>query len=223
MTRAWLVALGAILLTACGVAAPPPQVTPTTPTPAPKPKLETRGFLPFITNFGLAQICPVGEYLALTARHVGTAEKGNGAIERVSGFWSAPTGEHGIGWALDYDYRRDVAIMQSSVAFPHVYAVAGEPPAIKSKVTIAGYEYRPGRVPLMARYITTEVINIVATHLVLEEAGVQGFSGSCVLNARNEVVGVYFGTIGLDAGREAGVAAGVWGELGDVSWVPPKQ
>ena len=162
---------------------------------------------------GFAHGCPIGATTLLTSRHVATDESGGMGLRGVAMVWSDDRGASGSAWMQDYDARRDLALMQFRPPVTTWYARAAEPPTIGERVTVVGYDFGAR---LRPKILSLKVVNAIALHLVLSEAAGPGFSGSCVLNQQNEVVGVFQWGVGT-----LGVASGVWGEWGSVDWIPP--
>lgn len=183
---------------------------------------DTRGFTKLFFYDGIAQGCPVGPNVLLTARHVAVRENGITTPQNIAATWSTKDGTTGSAWGVDYDYRRDVAIMHTDVPLPFVYKVAEKAPQVGERIIMAGYEYRTGLEKLAERTIETEIIRIVANTLILKEPPVNGFSGSCVLDFKSEVVGILTAAIGTEDGA-VGVAPVVAGTWADVGWIPPPE
>jgi len=120
-------------------------------------------------------------------------------------------------WLLDYDLFRDLALMQSDRAFATWYVQAATTPPIGTEVLIVGFKVSNR---FEVKTIRTKVLNVIAGHLVLEKAGEAGFSGSCVLNGQNEVIGIYQWTV-AQGGTSRGVASAVVAPWGSVGWLPP--
>ena len=177
------------------------------------------GLVSLFSPRGMGRGCPISETHMLTARHLAVHETSWGPPSPVSVVWSDGTGASGSAWTIDYDLRRDLALMQSDVPFGRPYPIASEPPAIGDEVLIAGYEF--GR-KFELRVLKARILNMVAQHLILSEAGESGFSGSCVLNAQHEIVAIFHWGVNY-GGRSRGVASSVWGPWRSVGWMPPKE
>lgn len=177
------------------------------------------GIVSLIGAQSFAKGCPISEDRLLTSRHV-AVEDIPGQPSRPKYFaWSDQADHYGVVWPVDYDLFRDLALMQSDHPFATWYPQATVAPAIGSEVVIAGYRVN-GRFEL--KTIKTKVLNIVAWHLVLDKAGEPGFSGSCVLNGTNDVVGIYQWAV-TQGGTTRGMASAVFGPWGTVGWLPPTQ
>ena len=169
------------------------------------------GIVQLVASNGLAHGCPIGPTTILTARHVAAPQF------RPNFFvWSA-NGVTGSAWTTDYDWRRDLAVLTTDAPVPYIYGLATDTPAIGDKVAFVGYDDQ-----LRPRIFHTEILNIIAAHLVLDSPGAMGASGSCVLNTHNEAVGVFQWSITLTGKETHGVASGIWGPWSDVGWVPPE-
>jgi V8-like Glu-specific endopeptidase len=180
--------------------------------------VDPSGILALFSPTGMARGCPIGETTVLTARHVAVTESNFGPRQGAF-FWSDAAGVSGTAWTLDYDLRRDLALLKTDKPVSRFYRRAEKPPAIDDVVTIAGYKFNDR---FQMKVLTAKILNIIAAHLILSEGAESGFSGSCVLNQRNEVVAVFYGSTEY-RGTRRGIANGVWGDGGEfVGWMPPK-
>ena len=166
-----------------------------------------------ISFHGIARGCPIDEHHLLTSRHVGVLEKPQGPIG-IAAMWSDGF-RSGRAWTIDFDLGRDLALMQTEMPLTQPYAIAQTAPKVGESLTIAGYRFADR---LQMRTITTKLLSIVAVHLVLDNPAESGFSGSCVLNSQNEVVGVFQWSLGTNRG----VASAVYPPFDQVNWVPPQ-
>ena len=171
------------------------------------------GIVQLIAANGIAHGCPIGPTTILTARHVAAPAP---SFRQNYFVWSANT-TTGSAWTTDVDWRRDLGVLTSDAPLPYIYGIAADAPVIGEKVAFVGYDDR-----LQPRIFHTEIVNIVAAHLVLDSPGAMGASGSCVLNTHNAAVGVFQWSISLTGKETHGVASGIWGPWQDVSWVPPE-
>jgi S1-C subfamily serine protease len=170
------------------------------------------GVVQLISPWALGQGCPIAETLLLTARHLATQPQLLGPPAAIEAAWSDADGYSGSAVTIAYDAGRDLALMHADRAFRRWYPRAAAAPMVGETVLIVGYDYRHR---LHRQIVRAEIVNLVATHLVLSSAGQPGFSGSCVLDAAGRVVGIFVAAIGLDAAPRHGLAVAVYGE-----WMP---
>lgn len=203
-TRRLGTALAAVTVSGCALLVPIGLLPPDT--------LElTGGVLQLSSAYGLGQGCPISDTLLLTARHVATRPRLMGPAEYLRVVWSDAEGHSGSAETIEHDARRDLALMRADRPFRRWYAVATQPPTIGEPVLIVGYNDRQ---QFRRHVVQAEILHIVATHLILSDPGLPGFSGSCVLDIRGRVVGIFIAAIGADP-YSSGVAVGVYGE-----WLP---
>ena len=171
-----------------------------------------------ISYYGIAHGCPISSTTLLTSRHVATRERSTG-LQAIPMIWADGRGETGSAWMLDYDVRRDLALMRLEPPVTQWYALAPQPPVIGERVMMAGFNLSGEMEP---KVIHAKVTNVIGAHVVLSEKGLPGFSGTCVLNAQNEVIGIFQWAIGPPGEPpRSGVAGGVGGEGGGGGWLPP--
>lgn len=171
----------------------------------------TGGIVHLISASALGQGCPVTETLLLTARHMATEPRLMGPPDGVAATWSDAEGYSGSAVTVAYDARRDLALMRSDRAFRRWYPRAARAPVVGETVVIVGYDYRDR---LRRRIVRAEIVNRIATHLVLSRPGQPGFSGSCVIDTTGHLVGIFVATVGAEQARH-GLAVAVFGE-----WMP---
>src|SRR3990167_9168387 len=102
---------------------------------------DTAAVLRLFSYYGFAHGCPISATTLLTARHVATLELGTG-VRAVTQVWANGHGESGSAWLLDYDSRRDLALMGLDPPVTHWYPLATDPPAPAERVTMLGYNLR---------------------------------------------------------------------------------
>lgn len=178
--------------------------------PARAPEI-TSGVLQLISARALGHGCPVTETLLLTARHMATAQRLSGPPEPVDVTWSDADGYSGSAVTVAIDARRDLALMRADRAFRRWYPPAATAPEIGETVVIVGYDYRDR---LHRQIVRAEIVNLIATHLVLSQPGQPGFSGSCVIDTAGRAVGIFVAAVGPDSARH-GLAVAIYGE-----WMP---
>lgn len=175
--------------------------------------------LRLFSAYGFASGCPISEYQIMTARHIAHVHPSTGEILNAYVIWSDSENHTGNASLEDFDVRRDLALLHSETRLPHVYRPATTAPQLGEDVWIGGFNFDDALKP---KIVKTQVVNIISAHLILKASGEPGFSGSCVLNAANEVVGIFHWTMRRGDSRPWGIASAVYGEWRDISWTPEK-
>lgn len=168
-----------------------------------------------IGHRGLAHACPASATTAWTSRHVAMDERDPAIARRLAFVWSLQSST-GSAWALDFDLRRDLAVVALDPPVAVLPSVSDDPPAVGERV----YAWAYGA-SLEPKLVRATVERVVGAHLVLSEPGSPGMSGGCVWTERGQVVGVWQWGVELVNGKARGIASAVWGPWGDVSWLPP--
>lgn len=162
-------------------------------------RLQSRSFM--------AHACPIGPDYALTAAHVVDAreqierEQDNGKLmngKKVD--WAATPSRYesvdgrSRGQLTDLQeifFDRDLAEVKG--AFEGFYRVAATCPSQGDEVTFMGYQLDKGGAFTYPQIFNAHVLSSVAGEVEYDKAGHGGSSGSCVLNAQNEVVAINVG------------------------------
>lgn len=161
---------------------------------------------------GMAHACPIEGGLLVTNIHV--------VIDQPVVRWSDGSGHEGIAELRATMADADLAVLRVTRGqVGHEFTVAAAAPAPGDRVVTRGYR-RDNRKWLMAeRRVVTKITRIEAGHLVFEDDALPGSSGSCVLNAKGEVVAINEAGLGTDEKDErGGWAVAVWGEWGRELW-----
>jgi len=108
--------------------------------------------------------------------------------------------------------RDDIAWGTPTPLLLHYYPIAAKAPEVGERLWWAGYERKNRKSGLERKQFSGKVLRVVAGNIVLDEETTHGSSGSCVLNARGEVVGLIAWGIGMDNQEEVTVAVGVYGD-----------
>lgn len=173
------------------------------------------GVLRVSTYFGIAHACPIGEgYQALTSRHVVDREPLNLGAPMFSGRWSDAYGSRGW-WDADargLSYHRDLAIISLRSKSHKAFKVSEKAPFEDQPMYVLGYDYtraNEGFAPFVHRVL---FMREVAGLLMLSANTESGSSGSCVLSAQGEVVGILMGWVRINTADVLGTAVAVWGE-----------
>lgn len=179
---------------------------------------DTSGVIRLVGNGGFGQGCPFEKTLAYTARHMVVKEEP--FPRNLFYVWSDHEGRSGSAWNAGYDLRRDLAVIHTDKPFHRIYPVATDAPQEGEPLTIVGYDLEDEDHPMRPKVVPVKLKNIVSAHLMLGKGGQQGFSGSCVLNAKGEIVGIFHWVVTPAMFKEFGVASAVYGEWGSVDWRP---
>lgn len=211
------------VLTCCSCCAKtPPRISGTVTVAPPAADLSAADLSGVVSLIGgkgeMAQGCPIAPDKALTNAHV------VGDFVRYT--WEmCPAGvqSSGPGCTLGLlgepkttvkDLFRDLGyVVPYKGTFPRWYRIAQEQPQPGDKVKFRGWDFRKRKDAFAPRDFEATVIRIRNGHVIYWPPGVQGTSGSCVLNARNEVVGINAFGHGLEDSSTAGGAVGVWPPL----------
>ncbi len=156
-----------------------------------------------------AHVCPVSPTLAFTAYHVAmrTHPFTDVSTPRVMVF-VGKDGKQGSAVFKMADARKDVAVVEAYGAeCPGWYDVADEIPKQGSSVWIKGYDVAAGLAPepIKARVLQPNV----AGQMRYSRSPGPGSSGSCVLNADDEIVAVNVSAyVYVDAGMPKVIGSG---------------
>jgi hypothetical protein len=154
----------------------------------------------FTPDGGGGHACPV-EGQVITARHVMWSEQHKTFL---MGSWSSQGARGGAevsGAALALDLVR-LTLYGGTVP----YLSLGESPKPDDKVYWFEYDFRTASNAYRARRRAGKVLRAVAGHLILDSNPVGGASGSCLLDAQGNVVGIVIATMDTDDGGAVGVA-----------------
>lgn len=174
------------------------------------PAPDTRAILQLIGRWGAAHACPIAEDSALTAAHVVDVRPFDKEVPLYPQLWTNGYGETGALQAVKAQQQLDGATLEPEEPFAHFYSIADKAPEPGEWVWFVGYDFEKRDQAFTEHVFKVRVLRVVAHHLILSEAGKPGSSGSCVLNAKGEVVGVNTGGMVLEDHREVGMAVGVW-------------
>ncbi len=134
--------------------------------------------LPLIGFSGLGHACPT-ETAIYTAHHVLDSK------ERHMNF-ATPYGIARPAWT---DTARDLATISIDARVPR-YQVAGMPPEPKEKVHWYEFNLNSKKDYFKQERRDAKILRTISGHIVFDKSPVGGASGSCLLNEREEVVGI---------------------------------
>lgn len=164
-----------------------------------------------IRRDGLGSICPVGPRQAYTAYHVVILYR-PGAVYFIPLVW-ATADRSGSAYPLYGDSRRDLAVLLSDTDFPGFYPRAKESPKVGDELTVTGFDWKRDGLPRKTKKV--KVTGTSGGSIWTDDTLGPGSSGSCLVNAHGEAVGVHHWGF-TDAKIHTGVAAAIWGEWGTI-------
>ena len=200
------------LSTACSLACAVRSAPKTAEPPAP----DTSKILKVVGRWTTASGCPVAPNRAFTAAHVIDPRPfeqypgyvpvifQQGARTGLMAVWKKPTmtlDEKGIptlGYETQVSMARDLATLTTEVPM-EFYPIATTVPALGDPLWISGWDWRDRKRAMADRVWKVTLVRIVAGKMGFDPAGAPATSGSCILNAAGEVVGVYVGGYWLDS------------------------
>ena len=164
--------------------------------------------VPLIGINGIGHACPTVEAI-YTAHHIIDDKDKNHM------YFSTPYGTAKPVWA---DHVRDLATVEIDGEDPRYrvaalgemprYRVAATAPIPKEKVHWYEFNFHNRKEFLRQERREAKVLRTVAGHIVFDKGPVNGASGSCLLNEREEVVGIVIWTFYV-RGKSVGVAASI--------------
>ena len=167
------------------------------------------GTISLLGRNSMGSACPISSTQALSAEHVTSVEMNSGIHRVVPMIWSDSLGNTGWGAEASADLTRDLSLFEVKEGeFKKFFPLATEEPRAGDLIWILGYDFAKGATRKVFR---TRVLNSDGPHLVYERGAQPGSSGSCVLNAKGELVAINTGYFVLESG-ERGRGLNVWGQ-----------
>lgn len=165
-------------------------------------------------RFGMAHACPVSESIALTNAHVADPfplEKNAPVLTlRWSGGYLNP---------LSASWTEDVSLMfrpDSAAKFPRFYPQAQVAPNVGEQVWWVGYDWSKQTKAGKTRVFSANITSLSSGVIGLDKPTPPGSSGSCLLNAKGEVVGLIAWGISLENDQDAAFAVALYGKWFDL-------
>jgi V8-like Glu-specific endopeptidase len=178
--------------------------------PLPPP---TAAIVSVIGRFGMAQACPVAANLAITNAHVVDPFPTNAGMPLMGLRWDG-----GLVRPLTASSFEDLALLTPmGEPFPSWYPLAAETPAVGEELWWVGYDWGKRSRALTRRTFRGDVVAVVAGTISINAETPSGSSGSCVLNARGEVVAIIAWGREMDNSEHAAFAISVWGRWFDLA------
>lgn len=177
-----------------------------------------------IGRHGMGHACPIAPRIAITAAHVVDVRPFEN-VPLFGGRFEQIAGLAGIFEAASVSQASDLAVLSVNQDV-RWYPIAREAPKAGDTLWWVGYDWSNQKDAMRPVHFEQTVTRVIAGHIVFDKATLQGSSGSCVVNAVGEVVGVI--AFGMKVGEpmplgnglfkqdEICVAVGVWGD-----WLPP--
>jgi len=186
----------ALFLNACSACAPRgPAVLPGIP-------LEIDPSISIFTpDGGGGHACPVAGGV-VTARHVMWDEFNK---KFLGASWSYQ-GQRGAAFVVGESQFQDVVVIELSGGEVH-YLPMGALPEVGDPVYWFEYDFRTKKNAYRARRRTGSVLRLVGGHIIIDSEPVPGASGTCLINAKGEAVGIVVAAIEADDGGVVGIAA----------------
>ena len=171
---------------------------------------DTSKILSLSGRMSAAHGCPVAPWLVVSNAHVFDFVPTNTEFPLISyraesPSWSGEVKGIWTSWAADY------ALGAPSTDLPGFYPLAKEAPKPGERLWWIGYDWKNTRRAFERKVMSGEVVRDFAGSIVIDEKTFPGSSGSCVLNANGEAVGIIMGTMELDNSDVVTVAVGLWG------------
>ena len=155
------------------------------------------------SRWGTGQITPVSPSLALTARHLVDSFPLN-KMEPTPCRW-----EKGVAVPDSFAPSSDLASVRGT--FTQWYPIASSPPQVGEQLWAKGLDWRSQKLAYQPRIFTGKVLRVTAGNIILDAEVAPGTSGSGLLNAKGEVVGVVVWGKEMEDGKQVTIAVGVWG------------
>lgn len=192
---------------------PSPSPTPSpspSPTPIPIAMPDLSRILHLNGRFDFAHACPISPALALTNNHVQDAFFDNPAVGFLAhGFTSDLNPNQAVLLPINALRYTDLGLGITSVDVPF-YHISPTAPVVGEQLWWIGYDWRTGADMLKTRPFTGQVERIRAGVIVIAATTVPGTSGSCILDARGQVVGIIAWSMSAEDGVDVTLGVGVW-------------
>lgn len=149
---------------------------------------------------GAAHACPVQSNLALSSRHVATWQ-----VERLQfvgrdWVWEDERGHVGRLEYVNHVGIRDLAVMGTETPFEKVFPLAKNEPAIGEKLYLFEFDFEQDVPPMPNKTLEVTYKGTVGGQVFFKPIPLPGSSGSCILNANAEVVGITSGSLDMIRG-----------------------
>jgi len=155
----------------------------------------------FTPDGGGGHACPI-EGGVVTARHVMWDEYNK---KFLGASWSYQ-GQRGAAFIVDESPYKDIVEIELSGGTV-TYLKMGTLPEIDDPVFWFEYDFRTKKNAYRARRRTGNVLRLVGGHIIIDAEPVAGASGTCLINAAGEAIGIIVASIETADGGVVGIAA----------------
>lgn len=174
------------------------------------PEPDLSKVLRFHSRFSAAHGCPVAPRLAFTAAHVVDEQPFDKSVSLFGGrFENMRSTAAGRYQPIFATSDEDFAVVELNADVPY-YRVATKPPKPGDRLYWLAYNFSARKSAYAPKPYVGTVALVYAGTVIVEDDTVQGSSGSCVLNAAGEVVGVISFGMEMAKGGEITGIVGVW-------------
>ena len=152
------------------------------------PAVNTDKTLQLVGRSGIAQACPV-EGIVYTAAHVVQYESDDGKPGTwVAGHaFSTEEGNEGTVVPAYINAIRDIAVLYVKSGAVNYYKLGSTP---KNNDRVYWREYDFDDIVLDKMLAESQVVHLLAGHIIMADAPRQGASGGCLFNEEGEVIGI---------------------------------
>lgn len=171
--------------------------------------VDTSRILRLMGRYSAAHACPMTD-MVLTCAHVADVRPFDPGVKPLPYRYQDGRGHEGILAPVFTEACSDLARMEVHSGEIVPYERASEPPKPGDRVTLLGYDWSSRNKVFAEKRVDAKVLRVVAGTVVMDQAGEDGSSGSCVLDQYNRVVAINCAGIGIGL-DEAGIAVGVYG------------
>lgn len=158
---------------------------------------------------GAAHGCPVAPWLLVSSAHVYDVQPNDPNFPLISyrgqsPYWAGGTTGIWVSW------EEDLAFAVPTSDFPSWYAVASKEPQPGDRVWWVGYNFKNPKLAFDRKVFSETVVRSQAGTLILNGRAIPGSSGSCVLNAGGQVVGILMATTDMENGEPITLVVGLY-------------
>ena len=174
---------------------------------------DTSRILSVVGRFTVAHACPVAPDVVLSNAHVFDLRPFD---PQIPPFPYRFEGGGVTGWLHPNKVFSDIDLGTAVPTVPvQYYPIATQPPTPGEQMWWVAYDWRKKHA-FEQKVLTGKVVRVIAGAIVLDQDTPQGSSGSCILNAKGEVVGLIAWSFAMDDQQgDLAVGVGIWG------YIPP--